>query len=134
MTETSIKNELEIELENYKTAFEFSQKRQREYIEKWRKLHSYLNSFLELDCNNGCIEDDDKLIEAMKEKLQPVNSNKFKFANEFKEGEFAIYKFTKLKRADESLWCDSKYKWIDKNNTFHYSPNEFLEVAKDQNY
>ena len=42
-------NELEKELENYKNAFEFSQKRQREYIEKWQKLHDYLNSMIGLD-------------------------------------------------------------------------------------
>ena len=129
MTETSI----EKELENYKTAFEFSQKRQCEHIDKWRKLHDYLNSIIGLSCNTKCIADDDDLIKAVKEKLQPMKI-KFKFANEFKEGEFAIYKFMKIKRADEALWCDSKYKWVDKNNTFHYSPNELLEVAEDQKF
>lgn len=64
-------NELEKELENYKNAFEFSQKRQREYIEKWQKLHDYLNSMIGLNCDDKCtcIGDDDKLIEAVKNKF-----------------------------------------------------------------
>ena len=66
MTKTSI----EKELENYKTALKHT------HMEKWQKLHFYLNSLLELDCdNNECIEDDDKLIELVKNKLAKSHNN-----------------------------------------------------------
>ena len=38
--------------------------------DQWRKLHSFLNSILGLDCENGCITNDDELILAVKEKIK----------------------------------------------------------------
>ena len=38
--------------------------------DQWRKLHSFLNELLGLDCEDGCITDDEELILAVKEKLE----------------------------------------------------------------
>ena len=38
--------------------------------DQWRKLHSFLNEFLELDCDGGCITNDDELILAVQKKIE----------------------------------------------------------------
>lgn len=38
--------------------------------DQWRKLHSFLNELLGLDCDGGCITNDDELILAVKEKIK----------------------------------------------------------------
>lgn len=122
----------EKELENYKTAFEFSQKRQREYIEKWQKLHSYLNSFLELDCDNGCIEDDDKLIEAVKEKF---STPKTKQASKFEINEYAIYDGNKMRRKDYTALMSSppQYRfYTNDNKVYTIRGTEMLQIAESK--
>lgn len=46
----------------FKFAYEHEQKLRAEINNRWLKLHSYLNSLLELECSDECITDDDELI------------------------------------------------------------------------
>ncbi len=57
-------------LEDIKTERDYNIESWREVNKRWDKLHSYLNSILGLDCREGCITDDDKLILAVKEKIK----------------------------------------------------------------
>jgi len=38
--------------------------------DQWRKLHSFLNELLGLDCDGGCITNDDELILAVQKKIE----------------------------------------------------------------
>lgn len=124
-------NELEKELENYKNAFEFSQKRQREYIEKWQKLHDYLNSMIGLDCYSKCIADDDKLIEAVKNKF---STPKTKQASQFEINEYAIYNGDKMRRKDYTALMSSppQYRfYTDDDKVYTIRGTEMLQIAAE---
>jgi len=57
-------------LQSLESHVEYLEKGKQEIGDNWTKLHIYLNSILELDCENGCITDDDELILAVKEKIK----------------------------------------------------------------
>jgi len=62
-------------LQSLESHVEYLEKERQEIGNKWRKLHSYLNSILELDCENGCITDDDELILAVQKKIEEDKQN-----------------------------------------------------------
>ena len=39
-------------------------------VKRWDKLHTFLNSILGLECDNGCITDEDELILAVQKKIE----------------------------------------------------------------
>lgn len=55
---------------DWESNFEYVNKQNQETSERWRKLHSYLNSILGLECTDDCITDDDHLISAVKDELK----------------------------------------------------------------
>jgi len=57
-------------LEAAENDIEFLEEKRREIGDKWRKLHSFLNELLGLNCEDGCITNDDELILAVKEKIK----------------------------------------------------------------
>lgn len=56
----------------FKFAYEYEQKLRAEISDRWFKLHSYLNSLLDLECSDECVTDDDELISKVNEKLKTV--------------------------------------------------------------
>lgn len=56
----------------FKFAYEYEQKLRSEINDRWFKLHSYLNSLLDLECSDECVTDDDELISKVNEKLKTV--------------------------------------------------------------
>lgn len=57
-------------LEAAENDIEFLEEKRREIGDKWRKLHEFLNELLGLNCDDGCITNDEELILAVKEKLE----------------------------------------------------------------
>lgn len=58
------------QLEDWKSNFKYIQEQHQKDSERWRKMHSYLNSILGLECDNGCITDEDELILAVQKKIE----------------------------------------------------------------
>ena len=58
------------QLEDWKSNFKYIQEQHQKDSERWRKMHSYLNSILGLECDNGCITDEDELILAVQNKIE----------------------------------------------------------------
>ena len=82
----------------FKFAYEYEQKLRAEINDRWFKLHSYLNSLLDLECSDECVTDDDELISKVNEKFKTV----YLVCEPFQ-----VYDGTgnKLKNGEQVLFC-----------------------------
>lgn len=58
------------QLEDWKVHIEWLEKERQASVKRWDKLHTFLNSILGLECDGGCITDDEELIVAVQKKIE----------------------------------------------------------------
>lgn len=93
----------------FKYAYEYEQKLRSEINDRWFKLHSYLNSLLELECSDDCVTDDDELISKVNEKFKTVYLVCEPFqvydgsGNKLENGEQVLFCYLDKEEADNKL-------------------------------